>query len=434
MVIPGPHEPKGFMFEQMLEPLIEDLKKLARGMVLLVYNSNTGEIEQRLVYANLSVLIVNWIARIKCTGHVGVTAENNHCLYCKIPQCLLATAQGYQPDGYELRDPHQHLQDKHRGLRAPVHEHEAIRLETGTCFTEFDLIPGFFAFDNAPIDAMHLLDLGTTAAIARNIIFKHGMLRKCFRQQDEDDSPEACRIPTRADKMDSRTKAEQWRLLRLVMPVAYFEAWRVGDTIPIGDIPCGGRNTKHFKAQMKSARQLLQRRHRVHIMDEFDPNDAPQLEDCASSRDPHDYYANILRFCVGTMYLTRHQVTLGEIHQGSKFLELVGVKFNEMNIHLTPSFHTMTHLPDHIRKYGSVYNTLTARFERANRLLANVNTNGHGRRVLEATMAKGFLRRTECYHYVTELQAIEEPLADDTVTTEVLLKAMRNGPEHEVQR
>ncbi|KAG8703589.1 hypothetical protein FRC11_010601 [Ceratobasidium sp. 423] len=68
----------GFAFEQMLEPLIEDLKKLVRGMVLPVYNLNTGEIEQCLVYANLSVLIVDWITCIKCTGHVGVTAENNH--------------------------------------------------------------------------------------------------------------------------------------------------------------------------------------------------------------------------------------------------------------------------------------------------------------------------------------------------------------------
>ncbi|KAG8728556.1 hypothetical protein FRC11_010795, partial [Ceratobasidium sp. 423] len=192
-----------------------------------------------------------------------------------------------------------------------------------------------------------------------------------------------------ADKMDSQTKAKQWHLLCLVMPVAYFEAWRVGDTIPIGDIPRGGWNMKHFKAQMKSA---------------------------------------------WTMYLTHHQVTLGEIHQGSDFLELVGIEFNEMNIHLTLSFHAMTHLPNHICKYGSVYNTLTAWFEHVNQLLANVNTNGHGHRVLEATMAKGFLHCTECYHYVTKLQAIEEPLTDDTVTTEVLLKAMRNGPEHEVQQ
>ncbi|CAE6472201.1 unnamed protein product [Rhizoctonia solani] len=449
VVLPGPHEPKGYAFDQMIEPLVKDLIKLAAGVELPVYDSETGEIRPCKVYANLSVLIVDWIARIKCTGHVGVAAEENHCPYCKIRQCLLATPEGYQSEGYDPRDPHDHLQDKHRVLRAPLHEREAIRLETGTSFTEFDRVPGFYAFDNAPIDAMHLLDLGITQYIARTIIFKHGMLRKRFRGQDDEDSPEArfnaflartifphhcSRIPTQAKIMDGRTKAEQWRLLRLVMPVAYFEAWRDGDAIPDGNIPRGGRNTKHFKTQEKSARLVLRRRRQVHHMDDGDPEQLPELNDCVSSRNPRDYYANILRYCLANTLLTRHRVTLAEIEQGAQFMEQVGIVFADMNVHLTPSFHAATHLPDHIRKYGSIYNTLTARFERANRLMANVNTNGHGHGVLEATMAKGFLRRTECHRYVHELQSIEEPTIDDTKTTEVLLGVMRNGPEHEVQR
>ncbi|CUA74695.1 hypothetical protein RSOLAG22IIIB_05664 [Rhizoctonia solani] len=449
LVLPGPHEPKGYAFDQMVEPLVNDLIKLARGMELPVYDMETREIRRQRVYANLSVLIVDWIARIKCTGHVGVAAEENHCPYCKIRQCELATPQGYQSDGYEPRDPIQHLQDKHRGLRAPEDEREAIRLETGTSWTEFDRVPGFYAFNNAPIDAMHLLDLGVTASIARTIIYKHGMLRRRFRGQDDEDTPEArfnsflsrtiyphhcSRIPTRADTMDRRTKAEQWRLLRFVMPVAYFEAWRDGDVIPDIAIPRGGRNTLHFKAQQQSARQLLRRRRNVHHMYERDAEELPEIEDCASSRNPREYYANILRFCVAGTLLTRHLVTLAEIQQGADLIEQVGIAFTEMNVHLTPSFHAATHLPDHIRKYGNIYNTLTARFERVNRLLANVNTNGHGHGVLEATMAKGFLHRTECYRYVFELQSLNDPTDDDVKTTEVLLGAMRNGPEHEVQR
>ncbi|KDN33337.1 hypothetical protein RSAG8_13573, partial [Rhizoctonia solani AG-8 WAC10335] len=81
-----------------------------------------GEIEQCLVYANLSVLIVDWISRIKCTGHVGVTAEENHCPYCKMRQCQLVAPEGYQANGYEYRDPHEHLQEKHCWLCAPEDE------------------------------------------------------------------------------------------------------------------------------------------------------------------------------------------------------------------------------------------------------------------------------------------------------------------------
>ncbi|EUC67692.1 transposase family Tnp2 protein, partial [Rhizoctonia solani AG-3 Rhs1AP] len=449
LVLPGPHEPKGYAFDQMFEPLVDDLIQLAEGVELPVYDWETGVIQPQLVYANLSVLIVDWISRIKCTGHVGVRSEHNHCPYCKMRQCALATPQGYQSEGYELRDPHEHLQHKHHWLRAPGHEREDIRLETGTIFTEFDRVPGFFAFDNAPIDAMHLLDLGVTHFIAQTIVFKNGMLQKRVRGQDYEDTPEGrfnaflnrtifpyhcSRLPTQADTMDGRTKAEQWRLLRIVMPVAYFEAWRVGDTIPDVDIPPGGQNTRHFKAQEKNADLLYRRLRQVHIMDEGDPNDAPREEDCFPSRNPREYYGNILRYCLASTLLSQHRVTLAEINQGEMFLEQVGITFAEMKVHLTPSFHATTHLPDHIRKYGSVYNTSTAQFERINRLLANVNTNGHGNGVLEATMAKGFLCQTECYCYVAELQSIEEPTPDERKTTQVLLGAMQNGPEHEIQQ
>lgn len=65
------------------------------GMNLPVYNSRNGRVEQRLVYANLSTLFLDWIARIKCTGHVGVAAEKNHCMFCTVRQCYLAHEQGY---------------------------------------------------------------------------------------------------------------------------------------------------------------------------------------------------------------------------------------------------------------------------------------------------------------------------------------------------
>jgi hypothetical protein len=47
MVIPGPHKPKGYAFEQMLKPLIDDLVALANGknsshlfLPLLFYTSD----------------------------------------------------------------------------------------------------------------------------------------------------------------------------------------------------------------------------------------------------------------------------------------------------------------------------------------------------------------------------------------------------------
>ncbi|KAG8765878.1 hypothetical protein FRC12_007226 [Ceratobasidium sp. 428] len=85
-------------------------------------------------------------------------------------------------------------------------------------------------------------------------------------------------------------------------------------------------------------------------------------------------------------------------------------------------------------KFGNVYGTWMYNFERANRFLININLNGHGHGTLEATMARGFLRRAEAYRLVHYMQSILNPSDDDLATIEALLKVMRDGPEHKVQR
>ncbi|KAF8682495.1 hypothetical protein RHS04_02636 [Rhizoctonia solani] len=449
IVMPGPKEPKGYALSQMLEPLVNDLIELMNGMDLPVYNSVTGQTEQRRVYAKLSVLLMDWIARIKCIGHVGATAEHNHCPYCKMRQCLLGEARGYRTAEYELRDPHEHLQAKHEWQREPNPiRREEIRQQTGTTFTIFDQIPGFYSFDICPPDSMHLFDLGITPAIIK-IVYKLGMLRKRYRQQPSSEIPEArfdafmrrcyfphfCgRLPTKLSRIGGHTKAEQWNTLLVVLPAALFEAWRVGNSIPENEIPRGGQNTRHFKQQQANARRLLRRRRHVHDMDQGELDNVPELGDCFPSRNPRDYFANILRYCVAHAVVTQHRLSRQQIDTFTPLFELIATTFAEMNINLPPIFHAATHLRPFLLKYGSVYGTRVLAFERVNRMLINVNTNGHGQGVLEATMAKGFLRRAECYRYVKIMQSIEEPTADDTMTTNTLLKAMRNGPEHEIQR
>ncbi|QRW24324.1 Transposase family Tnp2 protein [Rhizoctonia solani] len=340
MVLPGPTEPKDYAFNQMMEPLIDNLISLSNGVDLPVHDAETGEIQDRRVYANLLVLVVDWIARIKCTGHVGATAEENHCPYCKLRACLLSTGRGYDHEGYDLCDPHKHLQDKHQWLRAEWHKRNDIRNETGTTFTELDRLSGFYAFDNAPTDVMHLVDLGLTEAI-----------KTCRR------------LPTHAQGLKGRVKADQRRLSRLIMIGSYFEAWRVGNSIPDGDIPRGSERSKHYKAQKANAKAFRRRRNHVNDLDGGKLDKVPPWHEFMPLRNP--------RNCV--------------------------------------------------------YNTSTAQFERANQMLINVNKNGHGGGEIEATMAKGFMRCVECYRYINELQLIERPTDDNTATTKLLLQGMRDA-------
>ncbi|KAG8726216.1 hypothetical protein FRC10_007334 [Ceratobasidium sp. 414] len=186
----------------------------------------------------------------------------------------------------------------------------------------------------------------------------------------------------------------------IILPVALFEAWRVGNAIPDANIPSGGRNTKNYKAQQANANLLLRRHHHAHDLYGGDLNNMPGLEYCASSRNPREYYTNVMRYCIACNGLFQHRLKQQEIADMTSLLELVGITFTEMNVHLPPSFHRATHIGDHLQKFGNVYGTGMYNFERANR--------------------------------VKVLQAIEGPTADDTATTNVLLGAMRNAPEHEL--
>ncbi|EUC60787.1 transposase family Tnp2 protein, partial [Rhizoctonia solani AG-3 Rhs1AP] len=225
IVIPGPNEPTAYEFDQMMEPLIEDLIALTQGVRLNVYDKAEEQPKSEIVYGHLSLGILDHIARLKVCGHA---------------------AEGFKLRHNELRDPLDRLDDKYRWLNAPTAAaQEQLRKETG--------------------------------------------------------------------------------------------------------------------------------------------------------------------------------VTYGEVAIAQRLLQRFGRDLTRMNYPTTPNIHTAIHLEE-------------APFERANRVLINVNNNGHTGGGVEASMARGWLKRAGCHALVREMQAIENPTLDDTATIEMMLSVMRDGPEHERQR
>lgn len=204
-------------------------------------------------------------------------------------------------------------------------------------------------------------------------------------------------------QMLGKLKAEQWRTLSHVLHVGLFEAWRVGDTIPDGDLPRGGRNTKIYAYQQTMARTVCRDRRRVHVDQGGDEDWMPQLDDCASSRNLPDYYKNIMCYLVALRILFNYAINRRDLEFAQQLLWRVATTFTRMNVNLTPSFHYMMHVEEHVLRFGSLYGTWTNAFERANRVLINTNNNGHGSGALEATMARGFLKRADCFRLVRNL-------------------------------
>ncbi|CCO36986.1 hypothetical protein BN14_11135 [Rhizoctonia solani AG-1 IB] len=354
IVIPGPNEPTAYEFDQIMEPLIDDLVALGQGIRLNVHDQRQGHPEPELVYGHLGLAVLDHIARMKVCGH--------------------AVAEGFKLRENKLRDPLDQLDNKYCWLKAPsAAAREAIRQQTGIIFTVFNCLPG------------------------------------CL-------------------------KAEQWKHIAIILPAALFEAWRDGDLIPNTFIPRGGRNTKAFKFQQSQAAEMLRNRKLVHRERGGLPRDDPKPLSCVAVRNRRLIYATICCYLVGRLGMVRHKVTREGIATSQRLLRRFGSDLARMNYPVTPNAHTALHLEESILQYGLLYGFHTAPFERANRVLININNNGHTGGVVEATMARGWLKRAGCHKLVCEMQGIENLSPDDIATTEMMLRAMRDGPEHERQR
>jgi hypothetical protein len=139
--------------------------------------------------------------------------------------------------------------------------------------------------------------------------------------------------------MGAKIKEETWRHLTPIMPGLLFDAWRVGDTIPDGNLPRGGRNTKIYKHQQRTARLLWQQRCHVHRDQDGSEETLPTLDDCAASRNPLDYYLNILGYLVALRIIFCHKSSRRELSFAQRLLARCASQFARMNVYLNPSFH-----------------------------------------------------------------------------------------------
>jgi hypothetical protein len=196
-------------------------------------------------------------------------------------------------------------------------------------------------------------------------------------------------------------KAEQWRHFTSVAHILLFKAWKVGDSIPDGDIPQGNLASVTYKWALRQANLLLTARRHVHHDIDCDDDDLPTLDDCFASRNARLYYCNVLRYVVAVSILMSRDITREDLDLAQRLLERMSVSLTRMNVHLSPSFHYAMHIEPFVLKFGSMYNTWTYFFERANLQLQTTNNNNHGLGVLETTMARAFLKRTEFYRIVS---------------------------------
>ncbi|QRV84703.1 Transposase family Tnp2 protein [Ceratobasidium sp. AG-Ba] len=298
---------------------------------------------------------------------------------------------------------------------------------------------------------MHMFSTGTTAWIITQLLVAPGMLGPQYTGQPEDETPAArfdrgmsrvvlpsfCNwAPPRLKFLTSKNKvkSEQWLHLVPLLPVLLFDAYRIGDSVPDRSMPRGNRKTKFYANQQRGARNVLKHRQRIekHQPDLLD--EPPTLENCAASRDVRPLLRNILRYCVAHSIIHSNSITPATAQLAVDLLTRCAACFARMNYHLNPSFHIGSHFEYFVHKYGCARNTWCYSYERMNKVLKNTNHNGHGLGTLETSMLRGSIRKTEGIRLLRHMQNLPNPTADDRATIELMLKAIRTGPERETYR
>ncbi|KAF8593019.1 hypothetical protein BDV93DRAFT_423631, partial [Ceratobasidium sp. AG-I] len=113
----------------------------------------------------------------------------------------------------------------------------------GNRFTSLHRIPGWYTSTSSPLDAMHLLYLGATNWIVKQVLVGPGVLNKrCPGDQTPQDIFNNCldamwmpknfqRLPPKLGQTGRSIKADQWKLTSRVLYIPLFLALRNGDEI-----------------------------------------------------------------------------------------------------------------------------------------------------------------------------------------------------------
>ncbi|EIW69881.1 hypothetical protein TREMEDRAFT_23568, partial [Tremella mesenterica DSM 1558] len=155
LVLPGPKEPVALALNNLLKPLVDDLKILERGILANVY----GHDQLQPVLMQMMFSSSDMPATRKIAGSYGHAAKYC-CNHCRIKTSDLKTATAYDWKHLPLHEPAELLKAaiKHRDSSPE----ERIRLEKkhGVRWSELVTLVGFEHSAFCPPDAMHNVALG----------------------------------------------------------------------------------------------------------------------------------------------------------------------------------------------------------------------------------------------------------------------------------
>ncbi|KAF8595016.1 hypothetical protein BDV93DRAFT_576770 [Ceratobasidium sp. AG-I] len=347
-IIPGPGEPHLEQLNEILDPLVEEFKTLYAGVVMKIYEDN----QPKLVQVNVGVHMLNADspARAKSNGTGGHAHHSGFC-ECECEHDDINTEHGYDIDAHTLKDEDAILRLAKNSQQAPTaQERKSLANAHGVKWSSFNDFPQWKPYTNAPLDLMHNLYLGIVKSLWWLLIAAYYFSQS---QREAFDSfvssvewPSGIgRLPKRLATKGGLRKADEFRRLITVLPIALFVVWKHPQDNSIPDCAEAIHPKSNYREDHKRSRQKI--------------------------------YDLVVLLSAASRLFTSWSVTLDDVSHAQRLLQQYCQGLLRLGVKLQPNHHWSMHYERYFRLYGPAYAWWLFAYERFNGLLENVNTNRH---------------------------------------------------------
>ncbi|KAG1731841.1 uncharacterized protein EDB91DRAFT_1238875 [Suillus paluster] len=372
MVMPGPDEPSLEEMNYLLEPFVESMLRLEKGVEFTVHGHDDPEVSHSHLYCNISDLP----SSRKVTGLQGHSSKFFMCPTCKTPSFSLAHPSCFDPSNFKDRDDWRYIKYSFRLRNADSATVDAIHENRGVHWSALNYLLGWMPARSSVVEFMHAVFLGLVKHLNRIILIKSGLLNgtRLVKPMDRLEAffsglvrpVEANRLPPSLSTGKGSPKVDQWRNQIAVLFVALYDAW--AHLLACNTHPSDAETNRVNSAKM----------------------------DC----NLRQHYAVILEFSAAVCILSSQSISPDNVCRGRAALSHATQSWARMGCHLTPYFHFVNHFEQQMYEFGPCYATWAFAFERHNGKLAKINHNQHKGGELKATLMRQWWSITFNYELV----------------------------------
>ncbi|CDO73340.1 hypothetical protein BN946_scf185008.g103 [Trametes cinnabarina] len=373
MNIAGPKEPSLEQMNHVLEPFVQEVEILQRGILMNMY----GQSRPVEMFGGIEARVFDVQGARKCEGAASHAHNVHMCNFCHATHDEINLPAGYNVEEFRMCDDYAQLAFAWRSREAVLKAaRQRILDEGGSHWTEFMALPGWMPVSHAALDYMHNFYLGITKNLFMDFLADGYLLNKKMWDLFDDvlgtiKWPSGIgRLPTNLGENHSLPKADQWRRWLNIQCTMLWLCWRDdSDHIPRTAPPIPA-NTKQDPGFIRNLREI---------------------------------YEVFIYASVAERFLARENISMDDVHCGHHYLRRCCQEMLCLGVHLVPNHHLAMHYPEIFRLFGPVYAWWLYAQERYNGEQEKVKHNGKSGGEMELTLLRNWVGKHQFYELLTSL-------------------------------